>query len=310
MLPVAMIVAARYSSTLMRCTSVFLAFLFVGQFASAQDVTLPRRLLILTQSFLDSAESRETPVAVAGDQSRVLVLFRLAERGSVIDTRAAGGSERAKAAAIAAVKGWRFKPTLVGGRPAQMQSGAVFDFSSTPVKTQAPSPMSGEQISPVLSNRCYLAMSKGDSAVVATCQKEVRSVDMNPSHTAMESLSAHDELGMALLRFAEKPELAVREFNRAIELATEGITTSHGETGQLYWHRAEARRRLNQTAQASADFALAAESLEAAARGVDSQTALWYRTCVARIVKQHASLLESEGKKDEAESLLKKLGQQ
>jgi TonB family protein len=294
----------------MRYTSVVFAFLFMGQFGSAQDLPFPRRLLILTQRFLDSAELREMPAAVPNDQSRVLVLFRLGEQGSVIDTRAIGGSERAKAAAIAAVKIWRFKPTLVGGQPAQMQSGAVFDFSLTPVKLQTPAPMSGEQISPVLSNRCYLAMSKGDSDVVAICRKEVRSVDMNRSHTAMESLSAHDELGIALLKFAKEPQEAVKEFDQAIELATKGLTTAHGETGQLYWHRAEARRQLNQAAQAAADFALAAESFESAARTVDGETALWYRASFAKVVRQHASLLESTGHKEEAESLLKKLGQQ
>jgi tetratricopeptide (TPR) repeat protein len=191
-----------------------------------------------------------------------------------------------------------------------MQSGAVFDFSSTPVKVQAPAPMSGEQISPVLRNWCFLAMSKRNPDAVEICRKEVRSVDTNRSHTAMESLSAHDELGIALLEFADEPQKAVEEFNRAIELASEGFTASQGETGQLYWHRAEARRQLNQAAQAVADFALAAESLEAAARTADAETASWYRTCLERVVKQHASLLESAGKMDEAQSLLKKLVQQ
>lgn len=292
----------------MRYSFVVFAFLFIGQLASAQDLPFPRRLLSLTQRFLDSAAFRDAPVAIPGDQSRVLVLFRLAERGSVIDARAIGGSEQAKAAAIAAVNTWRFKPTLVSGQPVQMQSGVLFDFSSTPVATQAPSPMSAAQISPVLSNRCFLAISKADSDALTTCRKEARSVDVNRSHTPMELLSAHDELGIALLKFGRDPRQAVDEFNRSIELAHEGLSASNGEMGLLYWHRAEGQRQLNQTPQAYADYTLAAESLAAAAQVVGGEAVAWYRTCVANVIKQHASLLEQEGRKDEAERLLKGLG--
>ena len=274
----------------------------------AQDLPLPRRLLILTQAFLDSAEVREPPVATPGDQSHVLVLFRLAESGSVIDTRATGGSERARSAAVVAVKGWRFKPTLLGGHPVEMQSGAVIDFSSIPVRVQAPSPISSQQISPVLSNQCFLAISKSDADAVATCKKEVRSVDMNRSHTEMESASAHDELGVALLRFAKEPGQALAEFKQSIELARQGLTAADGEMGQLYWHRAEAQKRLNQAGDASADFALAARSF-LAAEAARAEGASWYRTCFENVTRQHASLLESEGKHDDAEALLKTIAQ-
>src|SRR5438067_1913828 len=104
----------------------------------------------------------------------------------------------------------------------------------------------------------------------------------------MESLSAHDELGIALLRFGKDPHQAVDEFDRAIELAHEALTASHGEMGLLYWHRAEAQRQLNRAAQAYADFALAAESFAAAAQAVDAQAAAWYRTCITNLTKQHA----------------------
>ena len=115
----------------------------------------------------------------------------------------------------------------------------MFDFSSTPVAAQAPSPMSAEQISPVLSNRCFLAISKAEPDGLATCRKEARSVDVNRNHTPMESLAAHQELG---------PRHAVEEFNAWIDLAHEGLDASYGEMGLLYWHRAEAQRQLNQSA--------------------------------------------------------------
>lgn len=264
--------------------------------------------MILTQTFLDSAEVREPPVTVAGDHSRVLVLFRLAESGFVIDTRATGGSERARTAAAEAVKGWRFKPTLVGGQPVEMQSGALLDFSSTPVGIQAPPPMSSQQISPVLSTRCLLAISKSDPDAVATCKREAQSVDMNHGHTEMESASAHDELGLALLKFAKEPGQAFAEFNRAIELAGQGFAASNGEMGQLYWHRAEAQQQSNRAGDASADFVLAAKRFQAA-NAARAEGASWYRTCLERVIREHATLLDGEGKHDEAEALLKTISQ-
>ena len=67
---------------------------------------------------------------------------------------------------------------------------------------------------------------------------------MNRAHTAMESLSAHDELGLALLRFESDARQALTEFNLAIELAPQGVNPSDGEWAALYWHRASAEQKL------------------------------------------------------------------
>jgi hypothetical protein len=293
----------------MRSSSVLIALFIVGRLALAQDLPFPRRLLVLTLAFLESAELRDPPPEVPGDKSRVLVLFRVAEGGFVLDARAVGGSEKARAAAVLAVKAWRFGPTLLGSQPVQMQSGALFDFSSTPTRVQAPSPMSAEQISPVLSNRCFFAISKGDPEPAATCSKEAQAVEKNHNHTAAESIAAHDELGVALLRFSKDPRQAFEEFSRSIELATNGFAAFDGEMAQLYWHRAEALRELNRTDQASADFILAAKTFEKAA-GATPKAGSWYRTCSDSVIKQHASMLETSGKHDEAVNLLKTLKQE
>src|SRR5579864_6008651 len=93
---------------------VLITLLFAGRFAPAQNVPFPRRLLIVTQAFLDSAEFRDPPPTIPGDKSQVLVLFRVAEGGAVMDARAEGGSEKARIAALIAVKAWRFAPSIVG----------------------------------------------------------------------------------------------------------------------------------------------------------------------------------------------------
>lgn len=267
-----------------------------------------RRLLILTPAFIDSAEVRGEAGPITGDRSQVIVLFRLSERGLVIDARANGGSEQAKKSALDTVRMWRFRPTLLDGRPVQMMSGAAFDFSVVPVKVQAPMPMPAEQISPVLSTRCSLALIKKDVDAVTICKKESAAVEKNRLHTAMESLSARDELGLALLQLGHDPKGALSEFTRAIELAPKGLSSSDGEWAQLYWHRAAAEQQVGMTGAADQDFAAAEKSLEGAAQTVHAGNK-GYRDLLGQLAKQHASALETAGKHEEAVALLSKFAQ-
>lgn len=241
----------------MRPLALLIFGLVVGRAVLAQDLPIMRRLLILTPAFIDSAEVRREAGPITGDRSQVIVLFRLSERGLVIDARANGGSEQAKKSALDAVRMWRFRPTLLNGRPVQMMSGAAFDFSVVPAKVQAPMPMPAEQISPVLSTRCTLALIKKDADAVPICKKESVAVEKNRLHTAMESLSAHDELGLALLQLGHDPKGALSEFTRAIELAPEGLSSSDGEWAQLYRHRAAAEQQVGMTGAADQDFTAA-----------------------------------------------------
>jgi tetratricopeptide (TPR) repeat protein len=166
--------------------------------------------------------------------------------------------------------------------------------------------MRADQISPVLSARCSLALVENDRDAVGICKKENAAVEKNASHTAMESFSAHDELGVALLRFGNNPVQAIKEFDQAMQLAPQGLNPSDGEWGQLYWHRATARLELKQFDEASQDFDVAEKSYSeaAASSGIAS-----YRDTLSQIAKQHASLLNAQGKHDEAEAVLKKTAQ-
>ncbi len=274
----------------------------------AQDLPIVRRLLILTPAFIDSAEMRVEAAPVTGDRSHVIVLFRLSERGLVIDARANGGSEQAKKSALHAVRTWRFRPTLLNGRPVQMMSGAAFDFSVAPVKVEAPMPMSAVQISPVLNARCSLALVKKDADAVNICKKESAAVEKNRSHTAMESASAHDEFGLALLEFGQDPKGALAEFTQAIELAPEGLSPSDGEWAQLCWHRAAAEQQIGMTRAADQDFAAAEKSLDDVARTVRVGSK-GCRDVLGQLAQQHAAMLETAGKHDEALAVLKKFAQ-
>ncbi len=168
--------------------------------------------------------------------------------------------------------------------------------------------MTAEQISPVLSARCSLALVKMDPDAVLICQKESIAVDRNHSRTAMESLSAHDELGLALLWSGRNSRAAVMEFTRAIDLGPEGLGPTDGEWAKLYWHRGAAEQQTGQTREAYQDFAVAEKSLREAAAAVEVG-GNGYKDLLQKLVKQHASSLEAEGKHEEALALLKGLDQ-
>jgi hypothetical protein len=287
---------------------IALALLLASHLQSQELDAVPimQRLLNISPKFLDSAEVRTEPAPIAGDTSQVLVLFRLSERGSVMDARAVSGSELARRSALSAIRTWEFKPTLLRGLPVEMMSGAVFDFSQTPVHVQAPMPMPANQISPVLSARCYLAITNKAPDIVMICAKEAAAVARNPAHTAMDALSAHDESGVALLLFDQNPRAAIEEFTRAIELAPMGLRSKDGEWAQLYWHRGAAEQRGGQVSEAYRDFSTAERSLRDAAVAVPAGSG-GYNKMLQRLIAQHASLLETEGKHDDALALTQSL---
>jgi tetratricopeptide (TPR) repeat protein len=257
----------------------------------AEDLSIVLRVMNMAPVFLGQAEVRTEADPIPGDRSQVLVLFRLSERGWVLDARAVSGSAPAQRSALNAIKMWRYKPTLLNGRPVEMMAGVVFDFSTTPVHVEAPKPMTADQVSPVLSARCPLAIERRDPDAVLICKKECATVDGNPSHTAMESLTAHDELGLAHLKLGEDAAAAVTEFSRAIELAPEGLGPTDAEWAKLYWHRGRAERQAGQSGEANRDFEIAEKSLGDAAEATPDASNV-YKDLLRELARQHASLLE------------------
>jgi TonB family protein len=63
-----------------------------------------------------------------GIQGTVVLSLRIAQNGSVQSATPVSGSPLLAQAAAAAVKQWRFKPRLVGGRRTEMQTKITLDF--------------------------------------------------------------------------------------------------------------------------------------------------------------------------------------
>jgi hypothetical protein len=83
------------------------------------------------------------------------------------------------------------------------------------------------------------------------------------------------------------------------------LSPSDGEWAQLFWHRAAAEQQLGITGAAGQDFAAAEKTLDDVAQTVHAGSK-GYRDLLGQLVKQHASMLETEGKHEEALALLSK----
>jgi periplasmic protein TonB len=58
----------------------------------------------------------------------VVVEVTVDEEGSVLSARPLSGPPLLQDAAVAAAKGWRFKPTLLGGLPVKVIGTITFNF--------------------------------------------------------------------------------------------------------------------------------------------------------------------------------------
>lgn len=94
--------------------------------------------------------------------------------------------------------------------------------------------MPANEISPVLSTFCLLAMRKSKPDTVAICRAEP------------DQVTAHDDYGVALMESAHEPAKALKEFDAAIRFALQGLEPADAEWAELYWHRG--RRRWAKTA--------------------------------------------------------------
>ena len=69
------------------------------------------------------------PAAQAhGISGTVAVELTVSRLGDVIEAHAVGGPEELRSAAVAAVRGWRFRPYMVDGRAAEITTTLQFFF--------------------------------------------------------------------------------------------------------------------------------------------------------------------------------------
>ena len=154
---------------------------------------------------------------------------------------------------------------------------------------------------------CTQLLQAGDAQAVAACKAQFDEAERGPASERMARIVADDEYGLALLAIAHEPKQSLEAFDRGIALLPASTVKPDSlQYAVAYWHRATAYQQLSQWEQAGADLKTADDTFTkaiAAAAG-DSTLTEHFKQLRQRVRKQHADVLERQGKHSEAQRLL------
>ncbi len=177
-----------------------------------------------------------------------------------------------------------------------------------PGDAAAPPGMSDEDKANALSDqvgklmvKCVNLLSARDPMSLDLCKQQRDLADQYPPKLRMvDKMMAHDEYGIALAAFDHKQE-ALEEFDREIALAPKAVKPGSPEWSTAYWHRAMLYTQMGQDEKADHDYRAAEENFRKPAETDDPRAAAKKRRAILR---QHAALLQKEGKTEQAQKLL------
>jgi tetratricopeptide (TPR) repeat protein len=116
----------------------------------------------------------------------------------------------------------------------------------------------------------------------------------------LDKMMAHDEYGIALAAFDHKEE-ALEEFNREVALVPKAVKPGSPEWSTAYWHRAMIYTQMGAMDKADRDYRAAEENFRKPSPTSDAAAVDKKRRAILR---QHAALLQKEGKTEAAHQLL------
>jgi len=186
------------------------------------------------------------------------------------------------------------EPATPAGKPAD---------SATPVTPPLSDEDKANQLSEQVGKlmvKCVNLLTAQDPLSLDYCKQQRDLADQYPPRQRMvDKMMAHDEYGIALAAFDHKTE-ALEEFNQEIALVPRAVKPGSPEWSTAYWHRAMIYNQLGQVEKADRDYRAAEDNFRKAALISDAAVEKKRRT----ILRQHAALLQKEGKTEAAHQLL------
>jgi tetratricopeptide (TPR) repeat protein len=190
------------------------------------------------------------------------------------------------------------------------QAGAKPGDAASPPASPLPTtpPLSDEDKANQLSEqvgklmvKCVNLLTAQDPLSLDFCKQQRDLADQYPPHQRLvDKMLAYDEYGIALAAFDHKQE-ALEEFDREVTLVPKAVKPGSPEWSTAYWHRAMIYFQMGQNDKADRDYRAAEENFRKTPKGTDTAAAEKKRRTILR---QHAALLQKEGKTDAAAQLL------
>jgi tetratricopeptide (TPR) repeat protein len=180
--------------------------------------------------------------------------------------------------------------------------------ATKPGDTTATPPMSDEDKANLLSDqvgklmvKCVNLLTAQDPLSLDYCKQQRDLAEQYPPQLRLvDKMMAHDEYGIALAAFDHKQE-ALEEFNQEVLLVPRAVKPGSPEWSTAYWHRAMLYAQMGQTDKADRDYRAAEENFRKPSESDDPAGVAKKRRTILR---QHAAMLQKEGKTEAAHQLL------
>src|ERR1700744_6245902 len=188
-----------------------------------------------------------------------------------------------------------------GAKPGDAASPPASPLPTTPTMTdEDKANQLSEQVGKLMV-KCVNLLTAQDPLSLDYCKQQRDLADQYPPHMRMlDKMMAHDEYGIALAAFDHKQE-ALEEFDREVALVPKAVKPGSAEWSTAYWHRAMIYSQMEQMDKADRDYRAAEENFRKPSPTADSTSIEKKRRAILR---QHAALLEKEGKTQAAHQLL------
>ncbi len=186
---------------------------------------------------------------------------------------------------------------------AAMQTAKPVDPGTAPT---VPGPVSDEDKANALSDqvgklmvKCVNLLSAQDPLALDYCKQQRDLAEQYPPQQRMvDKMLAHDEYGIALAAFDHKQE-ARMEFDQEIALVPRAVKPGSAEWSTAYWHRAMIFNQLGDATKADRDYRAAEDNF----RKTTATDPLPIKKR-RMILREHAALLNKQGKTEAAHQLL------
>ena len=174
------------------------------------------------------------------------------------------------------------------------------DATAPPLTDEDKANQLSEQVGKLMV-KCVNLLTAQDPLSLDYCKQQRDLADQYPPHQRMvDKMMAHDEYGIALAAFDHKQE-ALEEFDQEVALVPKAVKPGSPEWSTAYWHRAMIYAQLGEIDKADRDYRAAEENFRKASLTSGAESAEKKRRAILR---QHAALLQKEGKTEAAHQLL------
>lgn len=192
------------------------------------------------------------------------------------------------------------QPRLLAQQGGQPKTGGPAAPPASPLNEEDKANELSEQVGKLMV-KCVNLLTAQDPLSLDYCKQQRDLADQYPPRQRMvDKLMAHDEYGIALAAFDHKQE-ALEEFNQEVALVPKAVKPGSPAWSTAYWHRAMLYAQLGQIEKADRDYRAAEANFRKASYDASIENAEKKRRTILR---QHAALLQKEGKTQAARQLL------